>query len=213
MRKAVAVSLIVLAMAAAGCDRTIESKDPPQTFPKSGPVPINVEALVNDGSVTLTWEISDSSSVALFRVWVSDSTAEDFILRDSTTGLSLNLGGLVMNRRYFFRVGAVTTDGIEGFPSEVVSARISRLSIMIESGREFTSDRKVVVQVNGQPATSHMILSESAGFPDAVWQPYVSQVSFMLSDGDGVKNVYARLQFEDGSRSGDPLSDDIILDT
>ncbi len=213
MRKAVAVSLIVLAMATAGCDRTIESKDPPQAFPQAGPVPVNVEALVNDGSVTLTWEISDSSSVAWYRVWVSDSTAEDFSLRDSTTGFSLNLDGLVMNRRYSFLVGAVTTDGIEGFPSEVVSARVSRLSIMIESGREFTMDREVVVQVNGQPATSHMILSESAGFQDAVWRPYVSQAVFTLSNGDGVKTVYARFQFEDGSQSGDPLSDNINLDT
>jgi hypothetical protein len=43
--------------------------------------------------------------------------------------------------------------------------------------------------------------------------PFAATVGFTLSTGDGLKTVYGRYTFLDGSRSGDPLSASIILDT
>jgi hypothetical protein len=58
------------------------------------------------------------------------------------------------------------------------------------------------------------MLSEDSTFADASFVSFTgAPASFTLSEGDGVKTVYARLQFSDGSRSGELLQDDIILDT
>lgn len=209
------IVIILLAAAVVGCSRYIESRNPVRSLPDAGPVPINLTARLDNGSVTISWEVADSADIARFRVYVADSTGLDYTPWDSTTGFSITLEGLKINQRYFFKVAAVANSGLQGELSEAVSARVMYLSIMIQSDREYTNSHDVLIQVSSPPKeTSHLMLSEDSTFSDAVFVWFDSTgTSFQLSEGDGVKTVYARLQFTDGTQSGEILSDDIILDT
>jgi len=198
-----------------GCSRYIESEDPVRSLPGEVPVPVNLVARVsNAGTVTLSWEVSDSASVARFRIYISDSTQSSYTLRDSTGSFSMTVDGLLANQRYFFKVAAVINEGLQGELSGAVSAKAMFLSITIANGKEYTNSRNVLIQINAPPETSHLMLSEDSTFADAVYVQFIgTQTSFTLSEGDGDKTVYARLLFGDGSQSGEPLFDDITLDT
>lgn len=210
------IATVLLFATVVGCGRYVDSRNPVRSLPDGGPVPINLLARVNNtGSVTVSWEVSDSARVARFRIYVSDSTGSNYVLRDSTTGYGITIDGLLINQRYFFKVAAVMGGGLQGELSEAVSAKVMYLSITIQNDRKYTNTRDVQVRINSPPTeTSHLMLSEDPTFADAVYVPLTGmQASFTLSEGDGVKTVYVRLQFSDGSQSGELLFDDIILDT
>jgi fibronectin type 3 domain-containing protein len=215
MKRSIILLTALLLAAISGCDRYIESRDPVRSLPEDVPVPVNVMAEVNgSGTVTLYWEVTDTAEVKLFRIFVADSTDSDYRLYDSTTGFSATLSRLLVNRRYFFKVAAVTRYGLQGDWSEAVTARPTLFSISIENGKEYINKREVQIRVNAPTGTSHLMLSEDSTFADASFVSFTgAPASFTLSEGDGVKTVYARLQFSDGSRSGELLQDDIILDT
>lgn len=208
------IVMMLLAVAVAGCSRHVDSRDPLRSLPDAGPVPINLTAEVNNASVTIGWEVADSAGIARFRVYAADSSQADYARRDSTTGYAVTLEGLTVNQRYFFKVATVMNSGLEGELSAAISARIMYLSITIRNDREYTNTRDVQVQIHATPELSHLMLSEDSTFVGAVFVGlFGTQTSFTLSEGDGVKTVYARLQFGDGSQSGELLSDEIILDT
>ncbi len=214
LKGVLAAVIIILVGPIIGCSRYVDSRDPVRSLPDAGPIPINLTARLGNGFVTISWEVVDSADIALFRLYLADSTGAGYTLRDSTTGYSLTPGGLNVNERYYFKVAAVASSGLEGKLSEAVTARVTHLSIMIQSDREYTDSRDVQVQITCPPEeTSHLMLSEDSTFADAVFVLFVSmETSFQLSEGDGVKTVYARLQFVDGTQSS-ILSDDIVLDT
>lgn len=197
-----------------GCSRYIESRDPVRSLPDDVPVPTNLSARVDNASISIRWEVTDTSRVDRFRIYVAESSQASYLLRDSTSSLSFTFSELLISQRYFFKVAAVTKSGLEGDRSTAVSAQMTYLSITVENNRKYSNSRNVTVQINAPTETSHLILSEDSTFGDAVFIPFVgTQTSFTLSPGDGVKTVYCRLQFDDGSITGDLLSDDVILDT
>jgi len=216
MKYAISILLIVL-MTAAGCDRYIDSRDPVRSLPTDGPVPANLKVTAIDGGVTLSWEIDDPTGITRYRVYAAEVEAgvqTEYILRDSTTELSITLTNLQINNEYLFQVAAVLTSGLEWERSEAVGSVVTYLSITIEEGAEYTNDSDVRVNINAPVATSHIMLTEDSTFADVLWLPFQGTTrNFIISDGDGVKWVYARLQFTDGSTSGGILSDSIILDT
>ncbi|UCC43259.1 MAG: fibronectin type III domain-containing protein [Candidatus Zixiibacteriota bacterium] len=212
MKKLLVIGAI-LVLLAGGCDRHIESRNPVRSLPVAPATPSSLSAVINSQSLTLGWEVTSSTGIDQFRVYRSTDSTSGFVLIDSTVATSITLSGMALNRLYFFQVASVTQDGIEGHRSETISARATVLSISINSNSIYTKSRSVSVRLISNIPTSHVILSEDSAFGDSVVLAYAAQVTFNLSGGDGPKTVYARFAFLDGSRSGDPVSDDIILDT
>jgi hypothetical protein len=211
--KSLISAAVVILMAAAGCDRHIESKDPVRAVPASPPVPVNLTALTNDRTITLSWEVADTAAVDRFRVHRADAVDGDYYQIDSTTEFSQTLSGLPFDHSVWLRVSSVSTAGIEGRFSETVSVRAGLLSIVIDDGDEYTSSRDVQVRVNVPSPAAFVELSEDDLFGDAVPRQYAANMAFELSAGDGLKTVYARLTFDDGNVAGETISDNIILDT
>ncbi|RKX26533.1 MAG: hypothetical protein DRP47_08020 [Candidatus Zixiibacteriota bacterium] len=212
------VSLTILMVVVGACDRYIDSRDPVRSVPQDGPVPYNLRVFVNHQSVTVSWDISGSSPVGKYRIYVATEPEEsdefNFILLDSTTNTTIELDELTINKRYYFRVTAVSTSGLEWEPSEVTNALFTYLSIDIEHGRDRVNNRSVQIQISAPAQISHIMISEDETFASDNWIPFVGTMAdFELSDGDGAKWVYVQLQFNDGSLTGDILSDSIILDT
>ena len=213
MTKFIPVTVLMILVSLAGCDRYLDSSDPVRSLPSDVSIPINLEAVIDDASVTLRWELTDSSDVARFRIYVADDENGEYILRDSTSSYSATLDNLLLNQQHYFRVSTVTTTGLESSPSETVSATAVHLSISINDDSEYTRQRDVQVQIYTGVAATYVQLSEEADFSDAIWESFGSTKSFELSEDDGVKTVYVRMQYADGSETGASLSDDITLDT
>ena len=213
MRKIILSILLLLIMIITGCDRYIDSKNPVRSLPRGVPVPTNLQVQVNDESVTLSWNISDSSQIAKYRVYVSENDSLNEHLYDSTTTSSITVTGLQVNHIYNFRIAAVLKSGLEGDKSSPISAYMSLLSMSINNNNKYTNSQDVSIGINTSNQATEVIFSEDSTFSDAVYESFSAHRNFKLSAGDGIKTVYARLQFADGSQSGDLLSDDIILDT
>jgi len=212
MKRQIIIVFLLLTVLFCACERTIDSKNPIR-IPTEGTVPINLMAQVNSESVTLSWETTDSSDVLKFRIYIAEGIDGTFVLRDSTVEYEKTITNLLVNQLYYFQVTAVLNSGVEWWPSSPISARVSHLSVMINNDAEYTNQRQVQLLFNAPSGASDLLLSEDVDFTGASWQSYSSQKSLTLSDGDETKTVYARIQFTDGSQSGDVLSDDITLDT
>jgi len=205
---------IAVLLGAGSCDRYIESRDPVRSLPGPPPTPTNLSVVVNYQTVTLSWEVSDTIGLDRFRIYRSDVTdGGNFVCVDSTSENSITVAGMLPDREYLFRVAAVQVSGIEGYPSEPVLARTGLLSILIADGHRYTNTRHVRIQLVSCGPTLCVTLSEDSAFADSVQLPFLPSVEFELSDGDGLKTVYARFTLSNGSRSQIPVSDDIILDT
>ena len=217
MKKIIVSSCILLtaAIVMIGCERHIESTDPVRSLGEPPPVPENVQAQLGNSSVTLTWQVSDPSSVMKYRVYTAQSSSTSFALRDSTADTTVTLDGLVPNREYAFAVSSVSTANVEGERSTPLVATVSLLSIQINGGDEFTRSRNVTVRVNANSSVTHIRLSEDPTLADASFVLFSgTQTSFTIdSPGDGRKTVYAELQFDDGAGTAEPLTDSITLDT
>ncbi len=211
VRFAMVMTVLVL-LAGLACDRTLDSRDPADDSPAAGPTISNLQAFMNDGSIVIAWQAA-SGTATTYRVYRSEGVAEAFTLYDSTTATTLVLSDLRINLDYYFYVAAVGADGLEGVPSDVVAARPSRLAITIEQGRPYTNQRDIEIDIAAPEGTTNMMLSEDITFAAPAWEAFASPAPFVLSSGDGTKTIYARLQFADGSVTGDTLSDGIVLDS
>ncbi|WP_448517927.1 hypothetical protein [Rhodoflexus sp.] len=106
-----------------------------------------------------------------------------------------------------------------GNVSDVVSTKI-RLDrtkpvdcrIVIDNNREFTIDpnKKVSLQLFARGA-SEMMISNNSTFAGAKWQPYATNIDWILEGEDGLKNVVAKFRDQAGNES-DVVADNIILD-
>ena len=209
-----AVGLMLLTV---GCDRYIDSRDPVRTLPDPPPTPYNLTAAVDAESVLLRWEVGDPGAVARFRIYRADSAdTAGFRLVDSTAGTedSIRIGNLPTNRAYAFAVASVDAGGREGYRSTPIVVRLAPMSIVINDDAEYTNRRQVQIRFTAPASTVQVILAEdSAALGTAPVLPFAASRNFTLSEGDGLKSVYCRLVFDNGTTSGRPIYDDIVLDT
>ncbi len=211
--------LIVLAvLGAAGCERYLDSTDPGVADPGGMATPRITSAAMLDGAVILTWRVDNPRGIVRYRIYATDATdtaGGSYLLRDSTTATTDTITNLPASQWYLFRVAAVRSTGYEGPRSEPFAASVQHLSIAINDGSEYTSNRTVQVRVNAPAGfATHIMMSEAPGLTDAAFTPlFGTAAAFTLSTGDGVKRVYAKLQFEDGLVTAAALVDSITLDT
>ncbi|MFA5870798.1 MAG: fibronectin type III domain-containing protein [Candidatus Paceibacterota bacterium] len=90
-------------------------------------------------------------------------------------------------------------------------ATIGASSIIINNGAIKTNRTLVVLTISAVNA-NEMMLSNSADFRDAKWEPYAPQTQWVLILGDGEKIVYAKFRNASFFTAG-PIFDSIILET
>jgi hypothetical protein len=205
----------LLALTIFGCSRFVDSDNPVRALPAPPPTPINVAARLNNSAVTLTWEVIDTTKALRFRVYTTDAIGQNSSLRDSTTSAEFTrtITGLLVNQTYYFSVSTVGAGGIEGERSTPYAITAGIISISINNGKLYTNTRDISITASVPQSATHIMLSENAGMTGASFEPISGSATFTLSDGDGLKHVYGRFIFSDGSQSGDPVSDSITLDT
>ncbi len=209
------VIIAVLSFLLAGCSRQIESNDLQFELPDEPPVPISLSVTHLPDGIRLSWQVPDTVSGMSFAVYYSDSLDGRYISWEKTSEFYSVISSLKTGQSYFFKVSAFTADGLEGRKSSAVEARVGVMTVLINGGDKYTDARDVIISFVVPQAASMVMLSENQDLADSYWRNFAPSLSFRLSSGDGVKNVYSRIRFADGSESDSlaPVFDDIILDT
>jgi len=204
----------IMLVVAAGCDRHIASKDPIRSLPEAPPTPLNLTTRINDRSITLSWEVTDSSNISRFRIYRAIGDDGSFTQIDSTTDYTKTLTNLPYNQELRLRVSTVSSDKVEGSPSETATVTTGLLTLIAADNDKYTNQRSVQIRLTVPGTASYVELSEDSLFQSGSYpQAFSATKSFELSQNDGPKRVFGRIDFSDGSSTGEPIYDDIILDT
>ncbi len=213
------VIMIICLVTLVSCDRYLNSPDSDISLPTNIATPINLSISNFSESISLSWELSDTKNISSFNIYLFDSSyssssdRSDAIDTFQTTGYSFELTNLVTGKDYTVRVSSILSGGLEGELSLPERFRFSNLSLFINNNNEFTNARNVTVVINSLKPVREMTISEDSLFTDAVSEPFRISTIYQLSQLDGIKNIYVNLLFSDGSRTGNSIKDDIILDS
>lgn len=209
------VIFMILALMMAGCSRNFESEDLDIHLPDGPPIPVSLKIVHLQDALELSWQVTDTVEDISFVVYYSDSLEGDYILWDTTNSFSSVITSLSSGQTYYFKVSSILPNGLEGSRSKAISVQVGVLSMAINDGDKYTNSRTVTVSFVVPTEATLFQVSDNATFAGAHWENYTQSRVFTLSPGDGVKHVYARFRFSDGSESDSvsAVSDSIILDT
>lgn len=196
-----------------GCNRTYDSKSLGFDSPEEPPAPIGLRAFHLDSGLEINWAIRDTAAVAYFKIYYAGQSSEDFLLWDTTSAFSDTITALTEGQTYLFQIAAVGSDGTESSPSTSITAGLGVTTVSINNDDEYTNDTDVSLRFVLPSTASLMKLSEDSAGATASWRSFTQSASFAFGNGDGVKKVFARFRFSDGSESKEPVSDTIVLDT
>jgi fibronectin type 3 domain-containing protein len=196
----------------AGCSTEIDPPSSVSSLPQQPEIPRGLSASIGDGTIELSWTISTPAAISKYMIYFTDDADAEPVLLDSSTTNSYAATGLTNGRAYFFSVASVSTGNIEGVLSSALSATPGIFSININQGALYANSRNITVGLTAPAGTNLVQLSESSLFTDAHWDNFSGSKNYTLSDGDGVKQIYARFQLSGGGASTGTISDDITLD-
>jgi|GEM_PF-4101049 len=83
--------------------------------------------------------------------------------------------------------------------------------IRIDVNKDYATKQEVTIDIFSYKA-KYMMISNDSSFKDAQWQDYVTKLSWKLTEGQGIKRVYAKFRDSTNNLVSD-ATDDIILDT
>ncbi len=207
------ILILLIGLIAAGCERTFDTNNVGFEPPDEISAPIALKVFHLPDGIRLSWAVHDTSEVSFFRVYYTQSEDDGYILWDTTSAFELDVTGLSSGITYLFRVATVTSGGVESPQSTSVSTSPGIISVSINNDAEYTNSRQLSVRFV-VPATPNLVLlSEDSLGTAASWRNFAQPSTFTVSEGDGVKRVFARFRFTDGSESVESVGDSIILDT
>ncbi len=172
--------------------------------------PVNIRTITGDGQIALSWpSVEEAASYRLYRsstlgeAWVRIiETVDTFFVDENVTN------GL----QYFYSISSVGSSGVESARSEPAPAMPSVYSMLINAGLEYTGSMVVELALTAPASTAVMRISDVPDFGSTVWEAYSQARTWMLTEGDGPKTVYASFQDQSGALSP-PVSATIELDT
>jgi len=195
------------------CSKQIVEPVRTDTVDGAPEVPHDLQTLIADEQVVLSWSVNDASQITQFMIYRGDTTVAGPVLIDSTTAQTYTNTGLRNGLRYIYQVTSIGSSGLESKRSLGASATPNTYSIQLENGATYTRDRNVTVNLTAPSGTRFVLLGTDANFTGSQWSLYQSAKSVEIPSGDGVKTVYARFRdFENNETAGE-FTDEIILDT
>ena len=208
MRRLLIVMVAALVVGALhGCLEDVEQV--PLDLPDYIPIPTGLSATVYDQRVALSW--NPSEGVERYRVYRRAGEGGDLLPVGETADTLYSDRDVINGQPYYYSVAAIE-EGLAGTRSDEIRVVPSPYSLLINGGVGYTSSVTVSLALNAPPTTSVMKVSNDADLADAVWEGYSNSKAWNITDGDGVKNVYA--MFRDGSGAESPVvGASITLDT
>ena len=175
--------------------------------------PFGLQAFIANGGITLTWHKPAVRILAGFHLYRSVDSDHDFKQWETfpatqSTYVDSNISN---GHTYYYRLAAFSITREETSISQMAPVTVStRPVLVINNDAPFTNNPNVKLTVLAG-AAKEMLLSDSADFSGAAWQPYASAVPWQLDPREGPKYVYLKIRYDDGSESA-AVSASVILD-
>lgn len=182
----------------------------PSQYPSA---PKNLKVSVGDSKVLITWTQDKIENVDFFNIYRKSEMDTVFNKIGISQMLTFEDNNLKNGVLYIYSVSAVGKNGFESAKSEQVEAKPAVFSIVIQSGVKYTNTRNVILTLIAPSETAFMKISNDPQFEDAVWEPFVNTKTWLLTENDGEKIVYAKFRDQKDRESLNAVSDKIILDT
>ena len=204
--------MIIIAFLMLNCEKQINMLVAPEenSFLDS---PVNVKAVVDDGSILLTWSMTTTNGLHSYHIYRKDTVAARMALIDSSFVMKYTDDNVINGKKYYYQVVAVDSSGFEGKLSAEVSARPNVFDVIIEDGRDYINIKRVTVNIIAPTGTNYMLIANDSLFTNSSWENYKSSKTWTLSQGDGLKYVYVNFRDSEGNENKSPIHDTITLDT
>lgn len=209
--KKILFSLLILVLISS-CEREIPTPASNPTAPDLPSTPTGLEVEVGDKELELNWNYGDTTNIAWYRIYNTDSSDGTYELIDSSQTRSYLADDLRNAQYYYYKVSAVNTSGVESRLSEAAYGSPNLFEIIINDGLETTSTRVVTLTMVVPTSTSLMKIANDSLFTESTWESYSSSKSWVLTEDTGEKTVYAMFRDEDGNTSLGLVTDDIIYE-
>ncbi len=177
------------------------------------PVPDDLQTQVGDRTITLSWDVGDTTDVQWYRIARRDSSNGDLCVVDSVSKRSYRDNGLKNGRLYRYRVCVVNEAGYVGSYSREVSAMPGGFTVTINGGDPYTNTTTVTLSLSAPGGAGYILLANDSVFSGSSWEPFAVQKPWKLTGGDGTKEVFLKVRDLQDNESCDHYRDDIILDT
>jgi fibronectin type 3 domain-containing protein len=213
MRGKISVIILFSFLIFSGCERKIKSPTSPNENFFIPPTPKEVVLKVGDQSIELSWKIDDTSGIGGYRIYRADSSGISPDLYDSSASMQYTDRSVKNGQEYFYQISAQDRKGFEGYKSRIVSARSNLYGIIINDNRRVTNSLNVALKMVAPMTTTYMLIGNDSLFSNSNWESFLSNRTWVLEPGDGVKIVYVKFKDQDGNESFSFYQDEIILDT
>ena len=121
MRRFFIILGLLLPVIGASCDRYVPVSSPAEDPPVALPVPQLNDINASNGSLEMSWEVDSEANVSFYRIYHAVTATGTFLADDSTSGMSIRVTGLDMRETHRFAVAPVSTKGVEGNWSRIVT--------------------------------------------------------------------------------------------
>ncbi len=169
------------------------------------------------GGIEVTWNPSqqtDTTGYNLYRSREAGALGEKInpVLITSTSYKNIDVSSGAV---YYYTVRAVSSSGQENTNTEQASATASvnppaTLNIQINGGNQYTGEQQVTLTLSATDATQCRVSNDKSTWSE--WQPYTTSMSWQLTSGEGIKDVYYECKDSVGNVAI-PVSATITLDT
>ncbi len=176
--------------------------------------PFGLQAFIANGGITLTWHKPAVRILAGFHLYRSVDSDHDFKQWETfpATQSAYVDSNISNGHTYYYRLAAFAITGEETSISQMTPVTVStRPVLVINNDAPFTNNPEVKLTVLAG-AAQEMLLSDSANFDSAAWQPYASIVPWQFDAIEGSKTVYLKVRYKNGSLS-ETVHASVILDT
>jgi len=204
------VLLISLLYTLQGCEKNFN--DPVSIdmsrYPQS---PTKLKAEVGDEYIRLSWKYENITKIEYFYIFRKDTLMDDFVKIDSTENIFYEDENVKNGMIYEYYISSFDDNHFEGKPSQYVLACPGIYSLLINNGVGVAETRKVTLTMIAPENTQFMQISNDSLFSDVVWEPFATTRQWLLTEGDGLKTIYARFLNEYDNTTFGFIKNRIIL--
>ena len=194
-----------------------------KTTPSGNAATLTFNTIYLSSGYVSQWIISGSGTGVSFLVGVPEANADYLVKANGeklnyykSTGakeISFSYTGDLTRKAFeVIRENQPVGSGLPATAFQAPAAPKQGFSVSINNGAEKTTKREVVLTLNGGPDAKRMSISESKDFTNASQEPYTTSRNWALSEGDGLKTVYAKF-FSQYGQPTEAVSDSIVLET
>ncbi|MBN1825708.1 MAG: fibronectin type III domain-containing protein [Candidatus Eisenbacteria bacterium] len=212
-RRFLPIALLILGPALllpAGCgDDSITRVAEPVRVPAA---PTDLRASLGEEEATLRWEMTGEESVLRYRLYRREGDAAPSVLIDSTEARQYRDDGLVPGRIYTYEVTAFGVSGIESERSLPLTITPGSIGLTINDRAAYTASPSVLLSLTAPAGVTEVRIGEDPDLEGSFYRAYETAITWLLSEGDGAKTVYARFRTAGGVETA-IAEDGIVLDT